>query len=256
MDFKKSILIIDDDTETLKLFTEVFLTQGFNKAMGMISGEDIKTIIKEKNPSVILLDVNITGENSLVILKEIKEASPLLPVIMIANQKEKKLAERALEFGACSYIIKSSAISDIVKDVKGRLDNYFGSEEKGKLSILVVDDDKEIAEMARLFLAAGGYNCVVANDARKALSMIRAKSPDLVFSDIVMPEMDGIELLEQIKRISKKIKVVMMSSVTDKEVCQEAIEKGASGYITKPFSVQQLGVTAMTTLLERQSQES
>lgn len=247
---ENSILIIDDDPATLNLFTDVFLKEGFQKTMGAVTGKKIKSIIRDKTPDIILLDVNITGEDSLRILKEIKLTTPLMPVIMFADQKETELAERALRFGACSYVVKSAPISEIVRDIKKELDRYQASKPRQKVKILVVDDDKETADMARDFLKNEGYNCLVTYDSRKALSIIKSQRPDLIFLDIVMPNLDGIELLNKIKHISKKIKVVMMSGVTDEEVCREAIKKGASGYITKPFSLQQLKLTVLTALLE------
>lgn len=251
MNPENSILIIDDDPATLSLFTDVFLKEGFQKTMGAVTGKEIRTIIRDKKPAIILLDVKITGEDSLEILREIKMTTPLMPVIMFAEQTETKLAERALKFGACSYVIRSSPISEIVRDVKKELDRHSIPKSTERVYILVVDDDKEIADMVKNFLKAGGYSCSVAYNAKKALSTIKSHIPDLVFLDIVMPDIDGIELLNQIKQISNNIKVVMMSGVTDEEVCAKAIEEGASGYITKPFSLQQLRVTALTTLLEK-----
>lgn len=249
---ENSILIIDDDPATLNLLTDVFLKEGFQKTMGAVTGKEIRTIIRDKKPAIILLDVNITGEDSLQILREIKMTTPLMPVIMFAEQKETELAERALRFGACSYVIKSVPISDIVRDIKGELDRYLIPEPTGRAHILVIDDDKEIADMVENFLNANGYSCLAAHNAKEALSAIRSQPPDLVFLDIIMPDVDGIELLNRIKQISKKIKVVMMSGVTDEEVCKRAIEIGASGYIAKPFSLQQLKVTTLTALLEKQ----
>lgn len=250
MEPENSILIIDDDPATLNLFTDVFLKEGFQKTMGAVTGKEIKNIIREKTPDIILLDVNITGEDSLRILKEIKLTVPLLPVIMFADQKETELAERALRFGACSYVIKSAPISEIVRDIKKELDRYQASKPRQKVKILVVDDDKETADMVKNFLNKEGYNCLTTYDSRKAPGIIESQRPDLIFLDIVMPNLDGIELLNKIKSISKKIKVVMMSGVTDEEICEEAINQGASGYITKPFSLQQLKITVLTTLLE------
>lgn len=246
---ENSVLIIDDDPATLRLFTEVFLKEGFGKTMGAVTGRQIKDMIRDKKPDIILLDVNIIGEDSLKILKEIKLSFPLMPVIMFAAQKETELAERALQFGACSYVIKSAPVSEIVGEIKEGLARYSVSKKRKDPVILVVDDDKDSADMVKDFLGAAGYSCLAVYDSRKALEIVKSRAPDLIFLDIVMPGMDGIELLDQIKQIDKEAKVVMMSGVTDEEICGKAIAQGASGYIAKPFSLQQLKVTAMTSLL-------
>ncbi|NQT89786.1 MAG: response regulator [Candidatus Omnitrophica bacterium] len=245
-----TILIIDDDPITLNQFTDVFLKKGFDRAMGAITGKEVRTIIADKKPTIVLLDANVKGEDSLKILNEIRIMAPLIPVIMLAEEQDVELAKRALELGACSYVIKTSAIADIVKEVKTEQEKRLGKP-KDETSVMVVDDDKEIADMVNSFLTSEGYSCQSIYESRKAFSIIKAQRPDLIFLDIVMPSMDGIELLDQIKQLSKNIRVVMMSGVTDRDVCMEAITKGASGYITKPFSLQQLRVTVLTTLMEK-----
>jgi DNA-binding NtrC family response regulator len=247
---KSCILIVDDDPQMLKLFTDAFLDAGFYRVIGTATGRDIKKIIREKNTDIILLDVHIAGEDSLKILKEVKLTEPLLPVIMLAHEDSTNLAERALQLGACSYVIKSAAITDIVDKIKKELGTYLDSKAKGKADVLVIDDDRDTSGMVRDFLERDGYSCLVANDAKKGLHLVKTHKPDLVFLDIIMPNVDGLELLQQIKKTNKKTKVVMMSVITDKDICMESIKKGASGYIAKPFSLQQLRVTTITTLLE------
>ena len=104
--------------------------------------------------------------------------------------------------------------------------------------------------MVEGFLKPQGYKCISMNDPKKAIAKIKSQSPKLVFLDIVMPGMDGIETLERIKSIDKRIKVIMVTGVSDKDICIDAMKKGASGYITKPFSLQQLQVTLTTTLFK------
>jgi two-component system, NtrC family, response regulator HydG len=65
-----------------------------------------------------------------------------------------------------------------------------------------------------------------------------------------MPGIDGMELLGEIKKAYPSIRVIMMSGISDHDICINAIKNGASGYITKPFSLQQLKVTLVTTLFE------
>ncbi|MFC1807528.1 response regulator [Candidatus Omnitrophota bacterium] len=252
MGFETSILIIDDDPHTLHHFTDIFLKAGFYKAMGAVTGDDVMEIIKNKKPSVVLLDVDISGENALETLSKIKIMNKLLPVIMLADESSKDLAVRALEKGASSYIVRSAPVANIVNDVRKELDKYLtATAARRKLTLMVIDDDTEVADMISQFLQADGHNCLVVNNPRKAIDIIMAHRPKMIFLDIVMPGMDGIDLLQEIKYVDKNIKVVMISGVADKEICLTAVKKGASGYITKPFSLQQLRATIVTTLFEQ-----
>jgi DNA-binding NtrC family response regulator len=245
-----SILIIDDDHTVLDLFTEVFCKEGFYKTMGVETGRDIEGIIKEKKPDIVLLDIDIPGEDSIKILHRIKMVNRRLPVIILADEANKALAEKAIGYDASSYLIKTKLVSEIVKDVKSQFDKYLHSRPVKNAEILIVDDDKEIADMVKNFLANDGYSCWAVYNAKDAIAATRSHKPRLMLLDIVMPDIDGIELIESIKGIDSRIKIIMMSGVSDKDICTAAIRKGASGYITKPFSLQQLRVTVVATLLE------
>jgi two-component system NtrC family response regulator len=245
-----SILVIDDDPQLLNFFTGAFLKQGFYRAMGVLSGSKTLNIIQEKKPDIVLLDVDIKDEDSLVILHNIKMVMKDLPVVMLADESNKELAEKALGYGASSYIIKSSPAEEIVSNVKAELDKHLFLNPKEEAEILIVDDDKEICDMVEHFLKSNKYRCFSVHAAKGAIQAVKSRKPKLVLLDIVMPEADGIELLQQIKSIDKKIKVIMMSGVADKDVAVGAVLKGAAGYITKPFSLQQLKVTVLTALLE------
>lgn len=244
-----SILIVDDDPDILNMLVDIFLKEGFYRAMGTLTGRDVKGLIKRKNPDVVLLDVHIKGEDSIKLLKDIKAENNMLPVLMLTDEGDKELAKKALTVGASSYLVKSAVTAETVSNVKKELDRHLTLRVDKKISILIVDDDKISADMVNNFLKAEGYSCSALYNPKKALDFIKANRPKLIFADIVMPGMDGIELLSRVKDIDKDIKVVMMTGVADKNVCTDAILKGASGYITKPFSLQQLRVSVVTALL-------
>ena len=68
--------------------------------------------------------------------------------------------------------------------------------------ILVVDDDKNICELLRLYIEKDGFQVVIANDGKRALEMFRAEQPDLIMLDIMLPELDGWQVCREIRRIS------------------------------------------------------
>jgi two-component system chemotaxis response regulator CheY len=74
-----------------------------------------------------------------------------------------------------------------------------------------------------------------ANDGNEAVEVYKDKEPDLVLLDIVMDQMDGIEALEEIQSINSDAKVLMISAVGQQDTVKEALEKGAEGFIKKPF---------------------
>jgi CheY-like chemotaxis protein len=102
-------------------------------------------------------------------------------------------------------------------------------------TLLIVDDDSLVAEMYRLALARGGYNVLVAKDGPSGLATAAASEPALIFLDIRMPNMDGIEVLERLmadERLSR-IPVVMLSNYDDSTYVKRCLGLGAKEYVVK-----------------------
>lgn len=106
--------------------------------------------------------------------------------------------------------------------------------------ILVCDDEEAIREVVSTLLEAQGYHCTVVPDGSQAIRQIKNDSHDLVLSDIVMPEMDGMRLLRQLREQDKDIPVIMVTAMHDISIALEAIRAGAYDYILKPFEKDQL----------------
>ncbi len=101
--------------------------------------------------------------------------------------------------------------------------------------ILVVDDLADVREVLATFLKIKGYATQKAENGRKAVELVRAQRPNLVFLDTRMPDMGGLEALDKIKEIDNSLPVIMMSGIDDEPTVQKAQEKGAKGFILKPF---------------------
>ncbi len=106
--------------------------------------------------------------------------------------------------------------------------------------ILVCDDEEAIREVVSTLLNAQGYHCTVVPDGSQAIQEIKRDAHDLVLSDIVMPEMDGMRLLRQLRAHDKDIPVIMVTAMHDISIALEAIRAGAYDYILKPFEKDQL----------------
>lgn len=102
--------------------------------------------------------------------------------------------------------------------------------------ILLVDDSEMARFLLSRFLTAGGHEIVgEAADGIEAIRKVGETAPDLVILDLVMPHMKGLQTLEEIKKISPATKVVMCTGDHQEYTVREAVRKGASGFILKPF---------------------
>ncbi len=107
-------------------------------------------------------------------------------------------------------------------------------------SILVVDDEEAIREVVSTMLESKGYRCTTAHNGRAAQELVKRQNPDLVLSDMIMPEMGGIQLLEWLRQHDPDVPVIMVTAVHDISTALEAIRRGAYDYILKPFEKDQL----------------
>ena len=107
------------------------------------------------------------------------------------------------------------------------------------VQILVVDDDKEIVNAIEIYLKKEGYQILKAYDGKQALEMIKNHEVHLVILDVMMPNQDGFETLQEIRK-EKTIPVIMLSAKSEDYDKIEGLNTGADDYITKPFNLLEL----------------
>lgn len=108
---------------------------------------------------------------------------------------------------------------------------------KRQISIMIVDDNDMMRSILRSILRGDEYEVIgEARNGAVAVEMAERLTPDIACMDIVMPEKDGLTALSEIKTAHPKIEVVMITSNTDPETVRESIQRGASGFIVKPFN--------------------
>jgi CheY-like chemotaxis protein len=108
------------------------------------------------------------------------------------------------------------------------------------LRVLVVDDEKDIIEVIQDRLEAYGFTVVTAGTGVEALKTLSMERFDGVFLDVKMPEMGGIEALEEIRKKDEKIPIIIITSSSTRESAIEALAKGANDFVLKPFEWQEL----------------
>jgi excisionase family DNA binding protein len=109
------------------------------------------------------------------------------------------------------------------------------------LLVLIVDDDEQVREYVRVNLEAEGYSVREAGNAEEGLLAVEESTPDLVLLDVMMPQVDGWEMLQQLQeRHGEAVPVVMFSGKADAATADEVAERGARGFIGKPFDPGQL----------------
>ncbi|HVO74000.1 MAG TPA: response regulator, partial [Ignavibacteriaceae bacterium] len=108
--------------------------------------------------------------------------------------------------------------------------------------LLIIDDDESISESLKLILSKAGYDITTAPDAEKGFELFEKISPDLIISDLKLPGMNAIGLLNKVKYINKNLPFIVITAYDDTSSTIQAIQQGAYDYIEKPLDIERLKV--------------
>jgi two-component system KDP operon response regulator KdpE len=121
--------------------------------------------------------------------------------------------------------------------------------ESSKYKILVVDDEKRMVRFIQLNLEQDGFQVLTAYNGSQALEQVRTQLPDLILLDIMMPDINGFEVLKRIREVNT-VPVIMLTAKGEEEDRIQGLELGADDYITKPFSPREM-VSRIRAVLRR-----
>ena len=116
--------------------------------------------------------------------------------------------------------------------------------------VLVVDDDEAVCRSLRQVLSASGFDVDATTSPATAIELLRTKSYDIAIYDLVMPDLDGMELLRETKKINSALPMIMITAFATIESAVEAMKRGASDYIEKPFKINEVQNTIRRVLEE------
>ena len=185
-----TVLIIDDDAGVGDLLKRMLEKEGFNGVIAS-SGEEGLRYARELKPFAITLDILMPGIDGWAVLTQLKADPELadIPVIIISIVEEKNLG---YSLGASDYLTKP-----VDKEQLGRI---LGEYQYNQTPVLIVDDEEDARDMLRRTLTKLGKQVVEASNGRLALERIEESEPSLVLLDLMMPEMNGFEFLDELQR--------------------------------------------------------
>ncbi len=243
---KPRILLVDDDFDNRSLI---------KNALAPISA-DFFEITAEKNFGFLSRDVGfdlIIANLKTSLFDGTEESSKYfqqnpfpssIPVILTGKSEENKNIKKSIDAGASAYIDMDQVEADLIPLVEKLCSKSSPRNSSGK-KILVVDDSNSVRLMLQEGLKREGYQVITAENGKKALDVIRNTLPDLILSDVYMPEMGGIELCECLHEnpLFSHIPFVVMSTENNAQNMKKMMQYGAAAFIIKPFNLEQLMMT-------------
>jgi CheY-like chemotaxis protein len=234
------VLVIDDDPMVSEMIRRQIANDQVN-VVGALTGEEGLRKARELKPQLIVLDILMEEMDGWTVLSEIRadESIADTPVFILSSVDERS---RGRSQGVVDYLMKPPKRTE----VKEILEKYTGSQEhrlRNSRKILLIDDDAGSRGLLARSLIEEGWDVLEADNGQQALDILACDTPDLIFLDLLMPVMNGMEFLKTF-RSSESNADVPVIVLTSKELTGEerqALKANAVPVITKQtFSLQQL----------------
>jgi len=214
IDGKALILCIDDNPDVLELFQQCLSDDGY-QVLCADNGVDGLKIAREQQPTAITLDVQMPHKDGWSVLQELKAdpATKDIPVLMATMMDNKALG---MKLGAVDYLEKPIVPENLLKSIKyARLLNE-------TREVLVVDDDAGVRELMQQVFEDAHIDVRLAVDGVEAMVQMRAKRPDMIVLDLMMPKMDGFEVIRQMRE-DESLKDIPLIVSTAKTLSREEL---------------------------------
>jgi len=236
----RKILIVDDSpvfrTSMKKLLgsmnAEIVLAQ---------DGQEGLDLALQKKFDLIVSDIDMPKINGIELCRSLKktEATQGTPVVMVSTFDSDNDVDKGFQAGASAYLSKYAIQDSLFDTVESVLTK---SRFKGERVVMVVDDSKVVLRIVEKGLAEAGFRVITSENAKKALKLLDTIQPDLILTDIEMPDISGFEFCKTVHKNPElsMVPIVAMSTKTDRGYMKRMVQNGASAYICKPFNIDEL----------------
>jgi PAS domain S-box-containing protein len=229
----ETVLVVDDDANIRRFLTYELQNKGY-KVFEASNGKEAIDLARKYHPDLITMDIqmpDINGFDVTAVLKNDDDTKEI-PVLILSVVDDK---EKAYKLGANDCLTKPFTKEKLIAKVNQLL---IGT----KKMILVVDDDKSLVKSIKYQLEHRGYSTLVAYDGKEALELVKSQRPDLILLDIIMPNMNGYEVIKALKAKpeTSDISIVLMTGIDIDGGRNKALSVGATDYITKGSGLNKL----------------
>ena len=228
---RTNILVVDD-LRSIRLTLGAILEDAGYNVVTVENGYEAIETAKKNHFDAVFMDIKMPGINGVQTFREIKKIDPGAMVIMMTAYSVEDLVREALEEGAYAVVYKPFDIEKIISLIEELL--------RGKTLILVVDDQFGERETLKGILEDKGHRVATAADGVEAIEMVRGNHFDIIFLDIKLPDMNGIQVFEQVKEIDPGVVVIMMTGYSAEDLIKRAASQGAYTCLYKPFDMEKV----------------
>ena len=226
---KTKVLIVDDEELLCEAMTDILEFKGY-EIDSVYSGRDAIARVKDKFFDVILMDIKMPEMNGVEAFNKIKIISPKTVVILMTAYSLEDLINDALSNGVFGCMDKPIDIDEVVEQIELAT---------GGILILITDDDAGTREIFKDRLEAEGYKVSAASTGEEAIKIAKENSQNILFLDMKIPAMNGLEVYLRIKELNPSIVVVIITANEEdmKEWINKGFEDNLYACLTKPLDI-------------------
>ncbi|MBA7650593.1 Response regulator receiver protein [subsurface metagenome] len=243
---KAGILIVDDNASLCQTMSFILGRKGYAVTTAR-DGLEALARVKKRPFDMVFLDVKMPLMDGVETYKRIKKVRPQAVVVMMTAYAVEDLVQEALQEGAYDIIYKPLDIEKVLALIERAKDNNQGA------LIMVVDDDPGTCITLKNILSKRGSKVGTAHTGEEAITMARKKDYDIIFIDMKLPTINGLETYLAIKEINPEAVVIMMTAYRHEmaELVEEALNNNAYTCLYKPLDMEEL-VRLVDEIRERQ----
>jgi len=232
---KAHILIVDDNISLCKTTALILRHKGYDVTTAHDGQEAIEKV-KEEPFDIIFMDIKMPLMNGVEAYKRIKDIKPEAVVMMMTAYAVEDLIQEALQEGAYGVIYKPldmEKVLTLIEEAKVTNQGVF---------ILVVDDDEGLCITFKNILLREGYKVGIAHTGEEAIAMTQEDAYDILFIDVKLPTIDGLETYLAIKEINPEAVAIMMTAYRQEaaDLIEEALNNNVYTCLYKPFDMEEV----------------
>ena len=243
MDHQPHILIVDDSALVRKALTRQLGKFGARVTQAEDGQQGVEAALSD-HFDLIISDVEMPHLDGFGLCEKLKDnpGTRGVPVVMLSSLDTDRDIERGFKAGAAAYVSKSQVQTQLIETIESVLEKSTFHHDR---LVLVVDDSHTIRRIVAQALEEAGFQVITAENGKQALKRIDEQRPDLIISDIDMPEMNGIDFCKTLHAdpALAVIPFVIMSASSDRAMMRRLLSLGAAGYLVKPFNLEQIVIT-------------
>jgi PAS domain S-box-containing protein len=244
---KETVLVVEDQAEVRKFAATALKAYGYRVIQAESASEALRFCERERElVNLVLTDVVMPGLSGGELAAQLRKRWPGIKVLFMSGYADDAVTHHGVLEQSAAFIQKPFSPDQLAHKVREIL---VSTDRPAR--VVVADDEAGVRSFLRMALEHGGYEVTEAADGKQALKQALVQQVDLVITDLVMPEQEGIETIQALRRVVPGVKIIAISGAFHGQFLRTAQLLGADAVLTKPLSVELLLTTVSEVLKAR-----